>query len=369
MVLSHSSKPPLYSIGCVITPHGFGHAARITAIMEALSDMIPVHYTIITTVPRWFFEDSLCVDFTYIPFYSDIGLVQKSSLEIDFQATIHELKTFYPPSPAILNLLRKHIRGCDLVLCDISPLGLLAAKEESIPSVLIENFTWDWIYRAYISQYPDFKHFADYQKSIFDDADFHIQTDPVCQPSLFALQTGPISRKTRTSPSQIRTHFHIPDEKKLVLITMGGIGKDQFLTTKLKDYPEVVFLAPGLSEQNQVIQDNLILLPKDSGLHHPDLVEAADVVIGKTGYSTLAEIYNGGVVWGYISRNDFPESLILSNFITNNMSGLEISVKAFHSGTWVEELPSLLRLPGHNPANRNGSQDGARFITAILSAL
>jgi hypothetical protein len=39
-------------IGCCITPHGLGHAARACAVMEALSLRLPVHYKIVSTEVR-----------------------------------------------------------------------------------------------------------------------------------------------------------------------------------------------------------------------------------------------------------------------------------------------------------------------------
>jgi hypothetical protein len=45
-----------------ITPHGFGHAARDSAIMDAVSKIVPsVSINIFATVPEWFFKDSLYI--------------------------------------------------------------------------------------------------------------------------------------------------------------------------------------------------------------------------------------------------------------------------------------------------------------------
>lgn len=44
-------------IGCCITPHGFGHAARAAAVVEAVGKRIPAEFVVVTTVPEWFFSD------------------------------------------------------------------------------------------------------------------------------------------------------------------------------------------------------------------------------------------------------------------------------------------------------------------------
>ena len=41
-----------------------------------------------------------------------------------------------------------------LILGDIPPLCFEIAARSSLPSVAINNFTWDWIYRAYLSDFP-----------------------------------------------------------------------------------------------------------------------------------------------------------------------------------------------------------------------
>ncbi len=53
-----------YRIAYFISPHGFGHAARAAAVMEATYEMDPaIRFEIFTQVPRWFFHDSLSGNF------------------------------------------------------------------------------------------------------------------------------------------------------------------------------------------------------------------------------------------------------------------------------------------------------------------
>ena len=47
-----------------------------------------------------------------------------------------------------------------------------------------------------------------------------------------------------------------------------------------------------------VREKNVILLPANTDLYHPDLVHAADAVVAKLGYSTVAETYSAGVPLG-----------------------------------------------------------------------
>ena len=91
----------MHCIAYFITPHGFGHAARSSAIMDAVSETVPlVSFDIFTTVPEWFFADSLSGRFEYHEFVTDIGLVQKTPFLHDLEETIETLDRFIPFDPA-----------------------------------------------------------------------------------------------------------------------------------------------------------------------------------------------------------------------------------------------------------------------------
>ena len=101
----------------------------------------------------------------------------------------------------------------------------------------------------------------------------------------------------------------------------------------------------------------MILLPHHSDFFHPDLVNASDVVIGKAGYSTIAEVYAAGVPFGYVARERYPESPGLVDFIRKKMDSVAFGEEDFNSGRWVERLPHLLSMRRRHRCVRNGSED------------
>ena len=140
------------AVAAFVSSHGFGHAARSGAVIEAIERLQPrTRFHLFTAVPRWFFGRALPIHHHRI--VADIGLVQRTPFREDLAATAKRLAEFYPPSPRRVGRLAALVRrlGCRVVLCDIAPLGILVAERAGIPSVLIENFTWEWIYRAYPS--------------------------------------------------------------------------------------------------------------------------------------------------------------------------------------------------------------------------
>ncbi|OQY46334.1 MAG: hypothetical protein B6242_08140 [Anaerolineaceae bacterium 4572_78] len=386
-----------------ISSHGYGHAARSSAVMSALCQINPdIHFEIFSKVPSWFFRDSV-KSFTHHNLLTDIGLVQKTSLTENIPKTVRRLNDFFPLDDDCVSQLARELKklNCQLVLCDIAPLGIAVANMADIPSMLIENFTWDWIYEGYIGAYPhgyhiehgdshpdigqvqgtvttnstdskvltDLKKHAHYLKSLFALADIHVQTEPVCYPQSVDLTVPPISRPSKTKSDEIRRQLHIDLTHKIVIITMGGIPWDymfmEHLHTFEVNFPDVHFIIPGLSLKMR-IEGNVIGLPHHSKFFHPDIINAADVVIGKVGYSTLAEVYQSGVPYGYIARPAFRESTVFVDYIKHNLHGQPIAEADFIDGQWLDDLPKLIELPRVSNGRINGVDKIAHFIFDVL---
>jgi len=357
------------SIAYFISPHGFGHAARASAVMAALQEVNPaVHFEIFTKVPRWFFDRSLAGSFSYHDLLTDVGVVQKDSLTEDLPETVRQLgqmKTFYANHKQRLGEQINRL-GCQLVMCDIAPLGLVAARSAGMPSVLVENFTWDWIYEGYEQLEPDLQPFIADLQTIFSLAGYHIQTEPFCVRHKADLTTVPVSRKPRTLPENVRQKLNIPVQDRMVLITMGGVNWEYTFLERLEGISGVHFVVPG-SGNTRERRGNLILLPPHSEFYHPDLVNACDVIIGKAGYSTLAEAYRAGIPFGYVARSKFRESEPLMAYVDAQMNSLQIAETQFQNGDWLSSLPDLLAMPRLRRDGPNGADQVAEFVVGLLN--
>ncbi len=358
-----------HHIAFFISPHGFGHAARACAVIAALHEIDPTfHFDIFTRVPRWFFADSLRGAFTYHSLLTDIGLVQETALREDLPATVAALNRFLPFRPTLVRDCAARVARlkCDLVVCDIAPLGIAVARAASVPSVLVENFPWDWIYQGYRRDEPRLGDAITYLRGMFRAADYHIQTEPVCRYDAADLITAPVSRAPRLSRQATREKLGIPRAAKAVLVTMGGIpGKYDFLHP-LEQQRGVYFVIPGNGGAERR-NGNLVMLPHRSEFYHPDLVNACDAVVGKLGYSTVAEVFRAGVPLGYVSRARFRESPIMARFVRTRMRGVPIPEAQFHSGDWLRHLPDLLAMPRVTRREPNGAAQAARFIAKLLT--
>ena len=346
------SSPPTYAY--FVSPHGFGHAARACAIINALRRRSPgAVFHVFTRVPQWFFSESLAAGFSYHDVETDVGMVQASPLHEDVPATVQRLEQFCDFSDARLAPLVNDIvrTGCQAVICDISPLGIAVAHNAGLPSVLIENFTWDWIYQGYADSDPRMARFADLLRDVFARTSCRVQTEPVCVRVPGTLTVPPLSRAPRTSRTATRTALGVTGDARLVLVSMGGVATEYGFLDSIHRHADTTFLIPSHTAEAVTRRENLILLPWHCELYHPDLVVAADVVVGKLGYSTIAEAYNGGAAFGYLTRDRFRESPPLEQFLRAQMPSVKLDESALVSDDWmaaIEPLFSAPRVP-HNP--------------------
>ena len=352
-------------IAYFVSPHGFGHAARASAIITALQRQCDqFHFEIFTKMPAWFYTESGVMNFEYHDLLTDIGMVQKNALVEDVHQTVEALNSLLPFAPQLIDRLAGQLveAGCRLVVCDIAPLGIAVAKAAGIPSVLIENFTWDWIYEVYIEQAPEIADHAAYLKALFDNADYHIQTEPICRRQPVDLTVGPISRITREPISQVRAQLGVPETAKMVVLSMGGTFWDYSFLEKIDPQEAIYFVVAGSQPLEQ--RERLISLPL--GVYHPDLVNAADALIGKVGYSTLAEIYQAGTPFGYIARSTFRESPFLVDYVEANMPCVQFDEVQLANGSWISQLPRLLAFPKIKRPSANSADEVAGFISGLL---
>lgn len=339
--------------------------------MEAMGRMdVPVRFEIFTRVPLWFFRQSLTCSFGYHRLETDLGLVQRTPFDVDLAETLRRLNEMLPFDVRLIEALSRQMNelNCELILCDIAPLGIAVAARADLPSVLIENFTWDWIYEGYIAEDARIKAHADYLRTIFQRADYHIQTEPACAPGTrAALRTPPVSREPRTPGHVTRERLGVPHKTPCVLITMGGIPDEFTFIERLEHAGHLFFVIPGGS-QTEVRHGNVLLLPQASDFYHPDLVKASEAVVGKIGYSTVAEAFHAGALFCYVMRRGFRESQVLAKFADEQMKGRAVSQEDFARASWLPLVEEMLEVSSHNSSRPNGAPDVAEFIVKLLKA-
>ncbi len=358
------------SIAVFISPHGFGHAARACAVVAALRGIQPsLHVHLFTTVPPWFFSESLQAGFTYHSCEADVGLAQASPLTHDAGATVKRLLGSPWNDEAAIGELVASVGAldCRAVLADVSPLGLRVGRVADLPTVLIENFTWQWIYDHLADAPRDLRRLGRQMTEDVMGAELHIQATPCCDPDPGLPSVEPVARAPRLRRVEVRRQLQIPEQAPMVLASMGGIRWTyRGLERHAGGSRDTWVVVPGGSD-TVCRRGRLVLLPFHGPFYHPDLVAAADVVVGKLGYSTVAEVAGAGSALAYVARPDFPESEVLERFVHERLAAREIEREAFAAGEWMPHVDALLAGGRPDAIGADGAAEAAGLIFARMS--
>jgi len=348
-------------IASFVSPHGFGHAARSSAVLLEALARGAAGVEVFSTAPRWFFVESLGSAFRLHEEVVDVGFRQRSALHVDIAGTVAALERFLPFDRARVERLGTSVRetGADVVLCDIAPLGVAVAEAAGLPSVLVENFSWGWLYAAYADEAPALRAFGDELDGWAARATRHVQARPACAPDASAEEVDPISRPPRRERSESRRSLGVPGDVPLVVVTMGGHAEDLSFLPGLAGVGGVHFRVTGALRSETT--GNLHLFDNDTPLYMPDVLRAADAVVAKLGYGTVSEVWREGLPFAHVTRPGFPEMQSLEAFVARQSSGFVLSDEAFVSGAWVERIPELLDLP-----RRPHEGGGAGRVAEIL---
>jgi UDP:flavonoid glycosyltransferase YjiC (YdhE family) len=354
-------------IAAFVSPHGYGHAARASAVLTALQARCHAGVEVFTTVPRWFFEESLLGPFGYHEVDVDVGFRQASALRADLAATAAALDALVPFDERLIDDLAALVTRlrCSGVLCDIAPLGVAVAERAGLPSVLVESFTWPWLYEPYYGDEPGLRAPARILDEWRARATRIVQTEPLCARDPATTLVGPISRPPRLDRAAARASLGIPGDRAFVAITMGGYDEEMPFLDRLRALDDVTFLVTG---QHATRSDgNLRLVSNRTPIFMPDLLRAADAVVAKLGYGILAEVWREGVPYGFVSRPGFPEMPALEAFARDRLGAHEIDPGAWASGAWVEALPGLIVRP-RTPREGTAADQVARLVHEVAGS-
>lgn len=367
---------PSYPIVFYVSGHGFGHASRIVEIIHALLEIHPKADIIVkTAAPRRLFERTLGDRIRFVEMQCDMGVIQSDSLHLDAAETVRQAKAFHAQMPDKARAEAAFLRdaGARLVVGDIAPLAFAAAGVAGLPSVLIGNFTWDWIYEGYPEETP-----FELARQIRDT--YRTATRALRLPmsgGFAGLESITrdipfVARRSTRTPSEIRRGLGLPEGKPLLLVSFGGhglAGLNQAAIAGLTDYAVATTDLPGgidilkptpglfhLSEQQLYA----------GGFRYEDLVRAADVVVTKPGYGIISEAIANDTAMLYTSRGRFVEYDVLVKAMQRYLRSQFIDQQALLDGRWGPALERLLNQPA---AAEKPALDGARIAAEEILAL
>lgn len=302
-------------------------------------------FDIFTTAPRWFFEESLGGSFRYHPVEVDVGFRQKSALEFDRDATVAALQALVPFDAAVVERLGVAVReaGASVVLCDIASMGVAVAEAAGLPSVLVENFAWSWLYEPLVGEVPELEALGSELDRWVDRATVHVQARPVCDRRGELELVDPISREPTLERSAARRTLDVGEADRVVVVTMGGYGEALPFLDRLYGRDDVTFLVTGAEVTGR--RGNVHLFDNNTPLFMPNVLRAADAVVAKLGYGMVSEVWREGVPLAGVTRPDFREMGPLEAFARDELSGFVLAKDDYATGDWIDRLSDLFAAP------------------------
>ena len=290
------------------------------------------------------------------PAETDTGVVQIDSLHLDSTETIRRaesfMATFDERVEAEVQFLRAH--DAKVVVADIPPLGIAAARAAGLPAIALSNFTWDWIYESY----PGGGEIAQRIGEIYSQTTLALRL-----PMWGGFETMPNVRDipfvARQSCQRLddfwRIKFGIPLDTCVVLVSFGGYG---LAGARKPIVPGYHILWPGDIDERALY---------DNGFSYHDLVEAVDVVVTKPGYGIISECIANDTALLYTSRGDFREYPVLVKEMPKYLRCAFIDHEDLFSGNWASHLDRLLAQPEprEKPAT-NGASVAADIVRQVI---
>jgi L-arabinokinase len=323
-----------------VSGHGFGHATRQVALIRALRARAPdLEIRVRSGAPGWIFSER-DPDLTCSSEAIDPGVLQSSGLDVDAAGTLAAHESFLAEWDAALERESEWLAAGrpSLVVADVPPLACAAAARAEIPAWVVANFTWAWIFEEWAVAEARWQPVVARHRQAYAAAERAFRL-PLHHPDDFAgfarVEDAPLlANRSRLSRAAARARLGVDenDPRRLVLISFGGSG-------------------------------DAIALPRPCPIPHEDLICACDAVIGKAGYSTIAEALVHGTRFLYLPRAYFPEAPVLQRGLERLGCARAMPRADFEAGRWRAHLDALFASPEPGPGP---SADGAERIADAL---
>lgn len=353
-----------------VTSHGFGHATRAADVINH----IPTDYAveIISAAPGWLFEKSLTRPFSLYEMHHDSGIVQPHSFEQDAAATYEVWKSLLDQYPEMARAEAARIKqsGARVVVGDISPFAVAVAREAGLPSVIVANFSWDWILRDSLPEEPRLQAVIEAIADLYGQAGLLLRTPLSPAMAVFPRRRdiALIARYSKQSVAEARAQFGLDAEARVAMLSFGGIGFSGIQPARLAAYPQWTFLT--FSEALAGAPNARVL--DHQATYHPDAVHAADVVIAKLGYGTVSECLVHQTPVAHPPRSRFPEHAVLQHEAASSIQVISLEAEPFFDAEWpflespwIPRKDPAFRVSPADP-NTQGGGEAARILTGMV---
>jgi len=347
-----------------ITPHGYGHAAQLAPVLDALARRCPaLRLGVLTDLPEAFLRERIGAPFEYHRHAPDFGLHMKSALEVDLERSARAYREQHADWPARVDAEARRLAALapDLVLADVPAVILAAADVLGVPAVALCSLNWADIYRHYFADRPEAAGVLAQLEAAYGGARLFLCPEPsMPMPWLARCRTvGPIARRGRDRRAALVERLGLAPQTSLVLVAPGGVGA----RFPVEDWPPDAGIHWLVADDWRVDHPAVSTLGA-TGMPFIDLLASADAVLGKCGYGTVAECVVNGTPLLYVPRPDWPEERWLAAWLARHRAGVPLPAARLADGAMRERVDRCRAL-----AVRRVEADGAAQAADRILAL
>ncbi len=353
-------------IWCSVSGHGFGHAAQVAPVLNALGQLVPNLTAILrTTVPAGFFEPRLTIPWQLSVAQQDVGCVQDGPLKIDVPGTWAAHRSLHADWGAKVQTEAALIRsaGPACVLSDVSHLAMAAGASTGIATIGMCSLSWDLVLEPFIDpEVDDQSGILRQIREAYAQADYFLRVAPgtAMTPFRNMRDIGPIAEPSEPLPKQLRDAIGAEPSDRIVLVGFGGIPLRHIPFPHMESLPSYRFIVDG------AVPDGLARVTSLAALGWPfkQVLASVDLILTKPGYGTFVEAVALGRAVVYVRRYNFADEDSLVAYLQLHGRGAELSLADFLDGRWAETFQQAfdqsIRQP---PPPLSGAADAAHILT------
>lgn len=356
-----------------ISGHGFGHASRQIEIINACARAMPgTRIFIRSSASRLLFDRTVTAEVELDDRPCDTGVVQLDSLRLDETETIRRAAEFHRTLDARAEEEAAALksRGARFVVSDAPALGCAAAGVAGIPSVVISNFTWDWIYAGYAECLASAPELVPEIQRAYRQADAAWRLPMHGGFETFERITDLpfVARHATHSREETRRTLGLALDRRLALSSFSIYGADGIDFPGLDSTREWDVVLTGNGDAPPSLPGTCYVHEPalySAGLRYEDLVAACDVVVTKPGYGIISECIASGTALVYTSRGRFIEYDVLVREMPHYLRCAYLDQEALFAGRWRAALDAALNAV---PPSETPRTDGAAVVAGMIAA-
>lgn len=350
-----------------ITAHGYGHAAQLAPVVNALRARFPqLSLTLRTQLPRRFLASRFEGDFELISSEHDFGMEMASAIDVlpaasavRYAALHADWESRIGAEACELETLR-----ADFVLSGVGYLSLAGAARAGIPAAALSSLSWRDVFDHYCHAIPGTRAVSDQMAAAYASAPF-IQVEPTLpmqwHPRRYAV--GPVAHMGRACRDAVFERVGASENARVVLITLGGME----MRLPMETWPHRRGFHWIVPKSWAVHRPDVVAL-EELGLHFSDVLRSCDALVTKPGYGAFVEAACNGVPVLYVERKDWPEFPYLSRWLHAHGRAAAVTRPALMKGEFIEPLATLWTQPPLPLPAPSGSVQAAELIATWLAA-